>query len=156
MTLHRYELLMGCTLWGDKVSMLTHIFPHKPLRKIEVTTACICKITRLTANFIMCSLMSDMLICKFIKSVVIHDTECPYWDQVSLNNTKPNFDRLYILNYTPMGVVIHNHLPRKPLISSYYNMFPTDHCRLVSIFRRKVRWHSEHVYTRITDTCRLT
>ena len=23
----------------------------------------------------------------FIKSMVIHDTECPYWDQVSLNNT---------------------------------------------------------------------
>ena len=28
-----------------------------------------------------------------IKSMIIHDTECPYWDQVSLNNTnqtKPN------------------------------------------------------------------
>ena len=28
-----------------------------------------------------------------VKSMVIHDTECPYWDQVSLNNTnltKPN------------------------------------------------------------------
>ena len=25
----------------------------------------------------------------FIKSMVIHDTEYPYWDQVSLNNTKP-------------------------------------------------------------------
>ena len=24
------------------------------------------------------------------KSMVIHDTECPYWDQVSLNNTNPN------------------------------------------------------------------
>ena len=24
------------------------------------------------------------------KVLVIHDTECPYWDQVSLNNTKPN------------------------------------------------------------------
>ena len=24
-------------LWGDKLSMLTHIYPHKPLRKIEVT-----------------------------------------------------------------------------------------------------------------------
>ena len=23
----------------------------------------------------------------FIKSMVIYDTECPYWDQVSLNNT---------------------------------------------------------------------
>ena len=39
---------------------------------------------------------------------------------------------------------------------SFHPMFPTDHCRLVSIFRRKVRWRSEHVYTRITDICRLT
>ena len=46
----------------------------------------ICKITRLTAHFL-CGLMSDLLVCKFIKCMVIHDTECPYWDQVSLNNT---------------------------------------------------------------------
>ena len=26
-----------------------------------------------------------------IKSTVIHDTECPYWDQVSLNNTNQTF-----------------------------------------------------------------
>ena len=44
---------------GDKVSMLTHTYPHKARRKIEVT---ICKITRLTAHF-MCGLMSDLLIC---------------------------------------------------------------------------------------------
>ena len=44
---------------GDKVSILTHIYPHKARRKIEVT---ICKITRLTAHF-MCGLMSDLLIC---------------------------------------------------------------------------------------------
>ena len=43
---------------GDKVSMLTHIYPHKAWRKIEVI---ICKITRLTAHF-MCGLMSDLLI----------------------------------------------------------------------------------------------
>ena len=42
--------------------------------------------TRLTAHFI-CGLMSDLVICKFRKSMVVHDTECPYWDQVSLNNT---------------------------------------------------------------------
>ena len=34
---------------------------------------------------------------------------------------------------------------------SFHPMFPIDHCRLVSIFRRKVRWRSEHVYTRITE-----
>ena len=39
---------------------------------------------------------------------------------------------------------------------SFHPMFPTDHCRLVSIFHWKVRWRSEHVYARITDTCCLT
>ena len=31
-----------------------------------------------------------LVICKFRNSMVMHDTECPYGDQVSLNNTKPN------------------------------------------------------------------
>ena len=34
--------------------------------------------------------MSDLVICKFRKSMVIHDTECPHWDQMSLNNPNPN------------------------------------------------------------------
>ena len=33
-----------------------------------------------------------------IKSMVIHDTECPYWDQVSLNNT--NHDQMQPLPLT--------------------------------------------------------
>ena len=36
----------------------------------------------------MCGWVYDLVICKFRKSMVVHDTECPYWDQVSLNNTK--------------------------------------------------------------------
>ena len=51
-------LLSNLPLWVI-VSMLTHIYPHKARRKIEVI---ICKITRLTAHF-MCGLMSDLLIC---------------------------------------------------------------------------------------------
>ena len=31
--------------------------------------------------------MSDLLICKFRKSMAIRDTKYPYWEQVSLNNT---------------------------------------------------------------------
>ena len=38
----------------------------------------------------MCVLMSDLVSCKFRKSVVMHDTECPYLDHMSLNNTNPN------------------------------------------------------------------
>ena len=83
--------LVVLPLEGDKVSMLTHTYPHNPMRKIKVT---ICKITRLTIHF-MCSLMSDLVICKFGKSLVIHDTECPFWDQVSLNNT--NKTKLIVL-----------------------------------------------------------
>ena len=46
-------------------------------------------ITGLTAHF-MCGLMFDLVFCNFRKSTVIHDTECPYLDQVSLSKTKPN------------------------------------------------------------------
>ena len=35
----------------------------------------------------MCGLMSDLLNWKFRKSMVTHETDCPHWDQVSLNNT---------------------------------------------------------------------
>ena len=64
--LYRYQPAqlhyIASPLQGDKVSMLTHIYPHKPWRNIEVT---ICKITRLTAHF-MCGQMSDLLICTFL------------------------------------------------------------------------------------------
>ena len=52
-------------------------------------------VTRLTAHF-MCGLMSDLVICKFRKSMVIHDVECPYWDQVSLNNTNQPISSRYL------------------------------------------------------------
>ena len=65
---HTYRI----TPRGDKVSMLTHVYPHKARRKIEVI---ICKITRLTAHF-MRGLMFDLLILHLlIKSMVIHHTE---------------------------------------------------------------------------------
>ena len=31
------SITMKLTLGGDKVNMLTHTYPHKPLRKIKVT-----------------------------------------------------------------------------------------------------------------------
>ena len=34
---YRLSALSKPSLGGDKVSMLTHTYPHKPLRKIEVT-----------------------------------------------------------------------------------------------------------------------
>ena len=47
---------------GDKVTVLTHTYPHKPLKKIKWPSA----ITMLTTHF-MCGLMSDLVICKHRK-----------------------------------------------------------------------------------------
>ena len=72
-------------LGGDRVSMLAHIYTHtNPWGRLKWPYA----ITRLTSHF-MCGLMSDPVICKLRKSMVIHDTKCPCRDQVSLNNTNP-------------------------------------------------------------------
>ena len=38
---------------------------------------------------LLCGHMSDLVICKFRNIMVIHDTECPYWDQVSLTLKLP-------------------------------------------------------------------
>ena len=52
-------------------------------------------ITIMTAHFVR-GLISDMVICKFRKFMVIHDTECPFWEQVSLNKTHP-LSHLYLM-----------------------------------------------------------
>ena len=53
--------LMNLTFMGDKVSMLTHIWPYKPLTwwRLKWLSA----ITRLTAHFT-CGLVSSLVICK--------------------------------------------------------------------------------------------
>ena len=100
-------------LRGDKVSVLTHIYPHKPLRKIKVTTC-----NHQADSPLYVCVMSDLVICKFWKSMVIHDTECRYWDQVSLNNTNP---RGLASIYTPLNhcrkisLVVCNHKADCPL-----------------------------------------
>ena len=77
-------VLLCETLGGNKVSMLTHTLTN-PWGRLKWPYA----ITRLTIHF-MRGLTSNLVICKFSKSMIIHDTECPYCDQVSLNNTYPN------------------------------------------------------------------
>ena len=66
------------SLWGDKVSMLTHTYPHKPLRKTKVT---MCK--HQADNQRMYGLVSHLVICNFRKKVwpymtlnVLTDTRC--------------------------------------------------------------------------------
>ena len=107
-------LISGVTFWpsvpsgggggggGGEVSMLTHTYgTHtNPWGRLMWPYA----ITRLTAHF-MCGLTSDLAICKFRKGMVIHDTECPYWDQVSLNNTNPTLAIRLCLFYIALSVV---------------------------------------------------
>ena len=59
----------------------------------------------------MCGFISDLVICKFRKSMVIHDTECPYWDQVSLNNTNQTKLKLTYHNVEILRFVVYS--PRK-------------------------------------------
>ena len=85
-----YSPFQNLPLWivlnvGDKVSMFTHTYPHKHLRKIKVT---ICSHQADSPLYVWPDVWSGDL--QVWKSMVIHDTECPYWDQVSLNDPNPN------------------------------------------------------------------
>ena len=62
------------------------------------------------------------------------------------HNLDCQLSSIYMDPYTPKAVVIDNHLPRQPLISSYVPNWPLPPRVYVSIFRRKVRWRSEHIY----------
>ena len=69
---------------GDKVSMLTHIYPHKAQE--EDWSDHMQNHQADSPLYVWpCVWSADLHL--LIKSMVIHDTECPYWDQVSLNNT---------------------------------------------------------------------
>ena len=89
---------------ADKVSRAyvnPYIPTHKPLRRIKVYV-----ITRLILNLLFgVALMSDLVICKFRKSMVLQDTECPYWDQVSLNNTNHTQSHFWNLGLHTLGVI---------------------------------------------------
>ena len=78
-----------------------YIPTHKPLRRIKVYV-----ITRLILTLLFgVALMSDLVICKFRESMVIQDTECPYWDQVSLNNTNHTQSHFWNLGLHTLGVI---------------------------------------------------
>ena len=71
------------TLGGDKVSMLRNAYPHKALRRNKVT---MCNHQADSPLYVWPGVWSvDLQVLK--KSIVIHDTECPHWYQVSVNNT---------------------------------------------------------------------
>ena len=97
---------------------------------------------------------------KFEDSVVNRE-----WTKALYKGHKYKNMLCYVIQYNFQGQLgnVWRTLPRQwSLITisqdnhSFHPMFPTDHCRLVSIFRLKVRGRAQHVYTRITDTCRLT
>ena len=66
-----YEFKPVLPLGGDKVNMLTHTYPHEAL-KIKVTTC-----NHQADIPLYATVWSDLVICKFRKSMVIHNIECP-------------------------------------------------------------------------------
>ena len=76
------------------LSMLIHIYPHKPLRKIAVASCT----HQADSPF---HLRSDVRFGDLQTkedSMVKHDTKHPYWDQLSINNT--NLQTLSFIKYT--------------------------------------------------------
>ena len=65
--------LSPCTLGDDNVSMLTHTYPHKPVRNINWPSS----IIKSTVH-VVCGVMSGLVIRKHRQVMVIHDTECPH------------------------------------------------------------------------------
>ena len=78
------QLMSFNALGGDKARMLTYTYPHKHLGKIKVV---ICNHQVDSLFFLW--LISTLVICKLL-SMVVRDTECPCWNQVSLHNTNSN------------------------------------------------------------------
>ena len=70
---------------SNTVSMLTHTYLLKPLRKIKMT---VCNHQADSPLYVWSDVWSSGL-------QVIYDTECPFWDQVSLNNTNPTQPFVY-------------------------------------------------------------
>ena len=60
-----------------------------------------------------------------IKSMVIHDTECPYWDQVSLNNTNQTKPVLYCRAFWHMrlwvNVRVYSNIGTREAYCNIYN-----------------------------------
>ena len=69
-------------------------FLYKPLRNIKWLSA----ITKLTAHFMCYLMIYDLVICRHRKSMVIHDTECPYQDQELINNKKN--EQIWMVRFT--------------------------------------------------------
>ena len=89
----------------------------------------------------MLGLMSDMVTCKFRKSMVIHDTECPYWDQVSLNNTQ----------HAMWKMSLHQPNMRDATTDTTDNSFwtPSEHLwtrkALPHFYTQSKMWHENHI-----------
>ena len=87
------------TLWGDKAGMLTYVYPHKPLRKIEVII-CNHQVAIECPLYVWPDVWSSDL--QSDKSMVIHDTESPHWDQVSINNINLNLFKMFLCWILPI------------------------------------------------------
>ena len=85
--------------WGDKVSMLSHTYPHKPLSKMKQPST----ITRLAVHFIR-GLMFVLVICRHRKEYghAWHGTSL-LRPGVTLNNTTQNMNPSLCLGWRNRG-----------------------------------------------------
>ena len=81
---------------SDKVSMLIHTYPHKPLKKWPFV------ITRLT-TMLHISWCFTYWFANIEPCMIIHNTECPYSDPPSVNNLTSS-------SYKGKLSIIHSHL----------------------------------------------
>ena len=83
------------TLRGDKVSVLIHTYPKKALRKINWRSAVRHQADNPLYNKLLVVWCLIWWFASIERSMVTHDTECPYWDQVFLYNTTLKLSLLY-------------------------------------------------------------
>ena len=82
-----------------------------------------------------------------IKSMIIHDTECPYWDQVSLNNTNQTNTYLFWNSFSlPWLILCFHSIPlRIPLFSII------AHIIYILLFPQRVPLFMPQLFTRMLE-----
>ena len=110
-------------LGGDKVTMLTHTYPHKHLRNSNIKVS-ICNQQAGSPLYVRPDVWSGDFAS--LESMVIYGTQCPYRDQVLLNNTKPTYTRSQIIHYmniAPLRLpfIKNDDCAKKPLSTKWAN-----------------------------------
>ena len=84
-----------------------------------------------------------------IKSMVIHDTECPYWDQVSLNNTNQTKPYVVMYPHGPLQEEHSGHLQSCCSLTLWLMWWSSNceknYCRMLNVCEH-LSWRFEYVW----------